>query len=349
MLVQPSNRNTPPVDGQIRLLTKVARMYHERGIRQADIATALNISQAKVSRLLKRASEVGIVRTTVMVAPGVHTALEDQLQARYGLLDAVVVDVEHDDDESAVFSAIGAAAASYLEATLSGNDRIGVSSWSQTLLAMVDRMRPFATRGAVEVVQLLGGIGQPNVQHQAQRLAGDLARVLGAEAVYVQAPGVVADRAIRDGLLRDAALHEVTRRWRELTMAIVGVGSIEPSDLLAVSGNAFPAEDRGRLLERGAVGDICHHVFTVDGTDVTGDIGERTIAIPVEDYRAIPRRIGIAGGQRKHEPILGALSGGWVNVLVTDLHTAEALVEAGTASGGISSGQEATPRATASA
>ena len=58
-------------DGQVRLLTKVARMYHERGIRQADIATALNISQAKVSRLLKRAEAPGIVRTTVTVAPGV--------------------------------------------------------------------------------------------------------------------------------------------------------------------------------------------------------------------------------------------------------------------------------------
>jgi DNA-binding transcriptional regulator LsrR (DeoR family) len=346
--VQPANRYSPPVDGQVRLLTKVARMYHERGIRQADIATALNISQAKVSRLLKRAAEVGIVRTTVMVAPGVHTALEDELQARYGLLDAVVVDVAQDDDESAVFSAIGAAAASYLEATLSGNDRIGISSWSQTLLAMVDRMRPFATRGATEVVQLLGGIGVPDVQFQAQRLAGDLARVLGAEAVYVQAPGVVADRTIRDGILHDAALTEVTRRWRELTMAIVGIGTIEPSDLLAVSGNAFPASDRRRLLGEGAVGDICHHVFTVDGTDVTGELGERTIAIPVDDYRAIPRRIGIAGGRRKHEPILGALAGGWVNVLVTDLRTAEALVGEG-ADEETLSGQAVTPSATATA
>jgi DNA-binding transcriptional regulator LsrR (DeoR family) len=110
-------------------------------------------------------------------------------------------------------------------------------------------------------------------------------------------------------------------------MAIVGVGSIEPSDLLAVSGNAFPPEDRDRLLAAGAGGDICHHLITVDGTDVTGELGERTIAIPVSDYRAIARRIGIAGGRRKHEPILGALTGGWINVLITDVRTAEALVD----------------------
>lgn len=345
-----SNRYTAPVDGQLRLLTKVARMYHERGIRQADIADALHISQAKVSRLLKRAAALGIVRTTVMVTPGVHAALEERLEERYGLLEAVVVDVERDDDERAVIGAIGAAAASYLEATLSGGDRIGTSSWSQTLLALVDRMRPFTTRGATEVVQLLGGIGVPEVQNQAQRLVGEFARMLGAEPVYVQAPGVVADRAIRDALLKDSALTEVTRRWRELTMAIVGIGSIEPSDLLAESGNAFEPDDRSRLLAAGAVGDICHHVFTADGTSVTGQLADRTIHIPVEDFRAIPRRIGIAGGRRKHEPILGALNGGWVNVLITDLRTAEALVgEQAEGDTEISRRPEAIPRAHADA
>lgn len=325
-------RIATPVDGQVRLLTKVARMYHERGIRQADIATALNISQAKVSRLLKRAAAQGIVRTTVMVSPGVYADLEERLEAKFGLLEAVVVDIESDDDERAVYSALGAAAASYLEATLGGGDRIGISSWSQTLLALVDRMRPFNVGGATQVVQLLGGIGTPEVQNMAQRLVGEFARMLGAEPVYVPAPGVVADRTIRDSLLQEVALTEVARRWNELTMAIVGIGSIEPSNLLAESGNAFSPEDRARLLEEGAVGDICHHVFTADGTAVTGDLAARTISIPVENFLSIPRRIGIAGGTRKWEPIRGALAGGWVNVLITDVNTAAAL--AGDEAGG---------------
>jgi DNA-binding transcriptional regulator LsrR (DeoR family) len=327
-VVVASNRYAASVDGQTRLLIKVSRMYHERGIRQADIAAALHISQAKVSRLLKRAADVGVVRTTVMVAPGLHPALEERLEERFGLLEAVVVDVEDDDDEPAVIRAVGAAAASYLEATLAGGDRIGISSWSQTLLALVDHLRPLTSRGAEEVVQLLGGVGVPEVQNQAQRLVEAFARMLGAEPVYVQAPGVVADRSIRDALLKDAALTEVTRRWRELTMAIVGIGSIEPSDLLAESGNAFEPDERSRLLTAGAVGDICHHVFTVDGTSVTGELADRTIAIPVQEFTAIPRRVGIAGGRRKHDPILGALNGAWVNVLITDLRTAEALLAA---------------------
>jgi DNA-binding transcriptional regulator LsrR (DeoR family) len=43
--------------------------------------------------------------------------------------------------------------------------------------------------------------------------------------------------------------------------------------------------------------------------------------------RRIPRRIGIAGGERKHAAIHAALSGGWVNVLLTDTGTAESLLQ----------------------
>jgi DNA-binding transcriptional regulator LsrR (DeoR family) len=306
-------------------MTKVARMYHERGIRQADIAVALNISQAKVSRLLKRAEAVGIIRTTVTVAPGVHTELEERIEERYGLAEAVVVDVDPDADDAETIGALGAGAAAYLEATLSGSDRIGVSSWSQTLLAMAERMRPFPAGGAAEVVQLLGGVGSPEVQSHSHRLLADLARTLGADALYVQAPGIVAGREIRDSLMADPSMQEVSRHWRELTMAIMGIGSIEPSSILAVSGNAFSDTDRDALVAEGAVGDICHRTFRADGTAITGKIDDRIIAIPADDLRRIPRRIGIAGGRRKREAVLGAITGGWVNALVTDLQTAKDL------------------------
>ena len=160
-------------DGQVRLMTKVAHLYHEQGIRQSDIAEALHISQARVSRLLKRAAELGIVRTIVVVAQGVHTDLEQALEQRFGLAEAVVVDAET--DEASILRALGSAGASYLEATLTGGDRLGISSWSATLLAVVDRLQPLRTSGADSVVQLVGGVGVPSVQAQANRLLGELA------------------------------------------------------------------------------------------------------------------------------------------------------------------------------
>ena len=131
-------------------------MYHERGIRQADIAADLHISQSRVSRLLQQASELGIVRTTVTLPGGVFTDVEEKLEARYGLLDSVVVDA--DDSSGGLDRALGASAAAYLRETLANDDVIGVCPWSQTLHFTVEAMRPKAGLVVKVVTQLVGGV-----------------------------------------------------------------------------------------------------------------------------------------------------------------------------------------------
>jgi DNA-binding transcriptional regulator LsrR (DeoR family) len=313
-----------PTDGQLRLITKVARMYHERGIRQTDIAESLHLSQARVSRLLKRAAELGIVRTVVAVAPGVHTEVEEALEERYGLAEAVVVDVEGSGAEIA--AALGSAGATHLETTLTGGERIGISSWSQTLLAVVDRMRPFRVPGADSVIQLIGGLGAASVQTQGNRLLTEFARLVGATATFVPAPGLVGSKTIRDSLLYDPAMESVAREWERLTLALVGIGSLPPSPLLRASGNAADRVSQDRLLAAGAVGDVCQRYFDSAGNLMPSDLDDRVVGIDPDTLRKIPRRIGIAGGDSKHAAIHAAVTGGWVNVLITDAATADALL-----------------------
>ncbi|HBY24682.1 MAG TPA: DNA-binding transcriptional regulator, partial [Propionibacteriaceae bacterium] len=50
---------------ELRLMTKVARLYHEKGLTQPQIAAQLLLSQARVSRLLKQAEALGIVQTVI--------------------------------------------------------------------------------------------------------------------------------------------------------------------------------------------------------------------------------------------------------------------------------------------
>jgi len=83
-------------DEQLRLMTKVARLYHEHGVRQPEIARRLHVSQPRVSRLLKHAERDGIVRTTVIVPEGVQTAVEEALEERFGLREAVGVETLDD-------------------------------------------------------------------------------------------------------------------------------------------------------------------------------------------------------------------------------------------------------------
>jgi DNA-binding transcriptional regulator LsrR (DeoR family) len=325
MSASPGGIARAPTDGQLRLITKVARMYHERGIRQTEIADALHISQARVSRLLKRATELGIVRTVVAVAPGVHTEVEEALEVKYDLAEAVVVDVEGTDED--IVAALGSAGATYLETTLTGRERIGISSWSQTLLAVVDRMRPFRVPGAESVVQLMGGVGNASVQTQGNRLLTEFARLVGATTTFVPAPALVGNTTIRESLLNDPAMESVAKEWARLSMALAGIGSLPPSPLLRASGNAADLADQDRLHEAGAVGDICLRFFDSVGNLVPSDLDDRVVGIDADTLRKIPRRIGIAGGESKHKAIHAAVSGRWVNVLVTDTRTAAALLQ----------------------
>lgn len=52
------------------------------------------------------------------------------------------------------------------------------------------------------------------------------------------------------------------------------------------------------------------------------------IGVTAKELLAVPRRIGVAGGDRKFSAIRAALLGGWVNILITDLAMATRLVEA---------------------
>lgn len=321
---RPPGLTLPP--DQLRLLTKVARMYHERGLRQPQIAAQLHISQPRVSRLLKQAVEMGIVRTMVVPPSDVYTDLEDAIEHRYNIDEVIVVDAAGQGDED-VIPALGASAAVYLETTLIGGDSVGISSWSATLLATVEAMRPRPTRVADEVVQVIGGVGNAAAQIQATRLTGRLADLTGATPVFLPAPGLVSSASVRAALASDSVVSDVMAAWQRLTMVLVGVGSLEPSPLLRDSGNAIADDEQRELRRAGAVGDICLHFFDELGAPVSTALDERVLGISMDQLRQIPRRVAVAGGNRKFAAIRAGLRARWFNVLITDLGVARRLIE----------------------
>jgi DNA-binding transcriptional regulator LsrR (DeoR family) len=310
---------------ELRLMTKVARLYYEHDMTQPEIAAQFDLSQATVSRLLKRAKQEQIVRVTVNVPRGAYPALEEQLQATYGLKDAVVVDTIDHDDQS--LRDIGAAAAYYLETTLRSDEVIGVSSWSSTLLAMVDRLQPPPRLTGIRLVQILGGLGSPAAGVYASRLIGRLANLVRGEATLLPAPGIVGSPEALPILLEDRYVRDATAMFDQVTIALVGIGTVEPSGLLASSGNIFSPEELDMLRAAGAVGDICLRFFDAAGRPAVTPLDERVIGIRLDQLREVKRAVGIAGGKRKLSAIRGALRGGLINVLITDRFTAQNLLQ----------------------
>jgi DNA-binding transcriptional regulator LsrR (DeoR family) len=306
----------------MRLWVKVARMYHDEKMGQPAIAERLNLSQSQISRLLKEAQDHGVIRTLVITPAGLYSELEEELRRRFDLADVVVADASIDED-AAITSAIGTAAAVYLESTLGRGERLGVSSRSSALQATTDAMSPIKAGAVDTVVQSLGAVGDAAMRAQASQLTGTFAHLARARPVYLATPGVLTSRQVRDGLLADAHIAEAASAWRSLTTLITGIGSM--SAPRHSGGSALAAEDFEQLEAAGAVGDVCLNFFDAEGVAVRGEFSDRIIGISEQEIRAVPRRIAVAGGARKTAAIAAACRGGWITALVTDQFTADRL------------------------
>lgn len=311
---------------ELRMMVRVARLYYGRDLSQSAIGNQLGLSQATVSRLFKRAKQEGIIRTTVNVPKGIDTELEEQLIDRYELRDAIVVDSSRVDDEKVITRELGAAASYYIESVIKQNDVIGLSSWSSTLLALVDALHPVPRKADVRVVQILGGVGNPTAKAQANRLTSRFADLVGGTAVFLPAPGIVGSEAALQVLLDDVHVREAVGLFDRVSLALVGIGAMQPSSLLAASGNIFSEKEQRMLESYNAVGDILLRFFDGEGNPVKTFLENRVVSMSLEQLRNVSRAIGVAGGHRKMDTIRGALRGRWINILVTDRFTAERLV-----------------------
>src|SRR3954469_6825579 len=275
---------------ELRLIARVAQMYHGGGKRQAEIADNLQITQATISRMLKRAEQEDIVRTTVIPPPGTFSDLEAAIRERFGIREAIVVDCT-EDREGAIMARIGEGAAHFLEVTLKQDEIIGISSWSETVLRMVDNIHPHKGTKAKYVVQTLGGMGDPSVQTHATQLTTRLARLTGAESKLLAVQGVTSSREAKLLMQADPYVRETMDLFGSITLAIVGIGAVEPSELLARSGNIFSSRELADLAEAGAVGDISLRFFDKNGKSVKTPLDDRVLGLPLEDLARVERVI----------------------------------------------------------
>jgi DNA-binding transcriptional regulator LsrR (DeoR family) len=310
---------------ELRLTARIARMYYTENMKQSDIAERLHISQTTISRLLRKAREEDVVRISVNVPGGTYPELEERLQDAFGLSEVVVAECGEDREEE-ILARIGEAAAHYVETTLERDEVIGISSWSESLLRMVDNIHPIKSPGAEKVVQILGGMGNPSVQAHATNLTVRLAKLTRATPLLLSTQGVASSVEAKAILSSDPFVRNTINEFARTTMALVGIGAVEPSKLLADSGNVFTDAELTELGKFGAVGDICLHFFDEQGRAIHSSLEERVIGITLEQLRGVRRVVGVAGGGRKVDALLGALRGSLIDVLITDRFTAAKLV-----------------------
>lgn len=321
--------STPKDTGSTRAMTKVAHLYYRRGLVQTEIAQELGLSQAGVSRLLTAASEQGIARTVVIPPSGFHNDLEQAVEEAFGLREVHVVDTGADSGDDIV-PALARALVPILQLAPIDGRTIGLTSWSRALQAAVNVLPDLPRANAGRIVELLGDVGRPSLQHRAALTTERFARATGGDPVFLRAPGVVSTPQMRAALLAgDPHARSALRAMDDLDLALVGVGEVRASDPLTAGENFFTDAQFASARAAGAVGEIGLRFLDAAGEPVAVELGELVLGMELAQLRRAKRRIAVAGGRRKHAAVLAAARGRWIDVLVTDEGAARHLVANG--------------------
>lgn len=311
-----------------RLISKVSLLYYNLDLTQQQIAKRLNLSRPKVSRLLKQARELGIVKITVESAEGKFLDEETDLEKKFGLKEAIIVDPEYADSETspqALKIQLGKAATKYLQRTISDNEIIGMT-WGTTLSTMIEMLPPFPTKG-VHTVQLLGGVGPPEAKEHSIDITRRLAQLLNARLTLLQAPGIVNSPETKQVLLADKRVSEALGLFSKINTAYVGIGALSTNPVLQKESPEISAHIQNEIINSKAIGDIGLNFFDINGKPVETHFNDLFIGISLEELKQVETVVGIAGGDEKFEAVLGALNGTYINVLITDKKTAFKLLE----------------------
>ncbi|MBI2155564.1 MAG: helix-turn-helix domain-containing protein [Candidatus Rokubacteria bacterium] len=320
---------------ELRQMVRCLELYYRQGRSQKDIARAVGVSAATVSRLLKRAFDDGFVRVELDLPR--REELEAGLIERFGLRDAVVVAAGGRGDLKAE---LGAAAALYFEKIAAHGMRVGLSC-GFTLYETIRQLRerrfrdlalyPLSGESTLKLVDLF-----PNTL--VGMMAAKYRPHVTAYALPVQ--HLLSLREIereRRRLLRDPEIRMIYEAAQAVDIALVGIGMIGEE----TPGFCALAESYGvsvkRLGQLGVVGEINYQPFDAAGRIVDRPelraLARRILSVEGGRLQALSRRadrhvVAVAGGRAKLDAVRGALAGRFMNVLVTDDDVAAALLRA---------------------
>ena len=295
------------------LATKAAWYYYMEDNTQAQIAEVMGVSRAKVIRLLEEARAQGIVQFSFRKNDSQRVSAEQLLIDRFGLKDAFVVPTPL--DSSAINQSIAQGAAHYVSDHLreDGYLNIGYGDTVSRMLGFLAKNR----EESLNVVSLTGGVSYylPSVGTTAYSM----------HLFLTPSPLVVSSRQVRDALLDEKSLQDVSTMTEYADMSVVGIGAaVEGATVLR---NGILNEGELTVLKmQGAVGDVLNHFMDKDGNLIQTEIEDRVISTDLDKLRQLKNVVGVTGGKDKVSAIKAVLNGGYLNVLITDSDTAAELL-----------------------
>lgn len=311
----------PPIEFASDAVAWATWLYYGEGKTQNDVAKLLGLSRATIANYLAEGRRRGLV--SIEIAPDLleHVTLARALTDRYGLRGAQVIPAES--DPAALRAAVGRAGGHAMARHMRAGAVIGVA-WGRTV-AQLALSLPQMHEPEMHIVQV-SGASLSNTDYSPEFCTALIATRTGARAENLHAPALLSSREMRDALAAEPGVARQLARIRECGVVVFGAGELSGGSAF-VDPEYLPEAVAAEYMAAGAVGILIGRFIDPDGNEVQGPLAGRRMGMRLEELRAAPERLCVAGGADKVPALRAALKGGYVTEFVTDADTARRLLE----------------------
>lgn len=296
------------------LLIEIAVMYYLEGKTQNQIAKELYISRPKVSRMLKKAKELGVVDISINYDCDMIELLQNEVEDRFGIHNVMLVKTLSTYEDTV--NEIGKLAAKVLIKEIRDDMTIGIS-WGHSIRSTVSKLKKQQFED-LKVVELFGAISYD--ANSMLSIGRTLTSKLGGKLYPLPAPIFINNDIAREAVLNTPVVKNTLNMIDNCDLILSGLGALDQGIMQTVWDEYVEADAKNMIKAGGGVGFLCAHFFDKDGNFLDIPINHNIIGISTDKIKE-NKLIVVAGGLQKASSILGALRGGYIDTLISDEDT----------------------------
>lgn len=309
------------------LKLKALKMLYNDNCTLSEIASALNISRVTLNKLIEEAKSDGMVRIEVVDVrnTGKNFSTEIELYKKFNLKNVILTDCSGLDVEG-TNAKIARNAAEVLDRYITSKMTIG-TTWGNTIKNITTMVSERQNLKGVTVCSLVGATNNPNISFQPTIVAQKLAEKLHATLKINTAPFLCSSASLCSQLKKEPHIASILNSVSTNDINLVGIGTTPDYGLTSPDGMPYTQKTIDELKAAGAVGDIGGVFYDIEGKTCKVNFNSRIVTINLNDLKKHNMVIAAAGGKGKEKAILGALKGGFIDILITDLQTANRVLD----------------------
>lgn len=304
------------------LMMSAAKQYYQLGLSQDVIAKNLYVSKSTVSRLIKKAVELGYIEFKINNFSEADEALQHEFLQTYGIPCHILPSLV--DSELVRLNDVCAFAAEDIFSHLEDGEIIGVP-WGQTIEYLAANiLEPIDQYRDLKVCMINGFINGSIRSMRAIHIVEKLSSMLNATGYVMPCPLLVADQSVKRALLSDPSIRQISDLIQNVSTVIFSVGLCDLRNP-QLRGMGIDAADQ--LEACAGAGNLAGRTYDIDGVEIETNLYHRLMSPRLATLAGAKKRLCIAVGDHKARPVLGLLRGGFITRLYTDTQTARAILK----------------------